>query len=153
MKTCAYCGAESTDEAATCPGCGSPVPEPAASPVDPQPFTQETGGLSRPLLWLGCSALIMVLCFWYPFYVDGKWGVDHEGKPIDSRMGVVFLGALPFILCAWGMAAWHYSRLIRACRPFHRPAAKCACLAGSLLLAVSLGPIVAPLGKAFLRLP
>jgi hypothetical protein len=95
---------------------------------------------------------MMGLCFWYPSYVDNKWGVDYEGKAVDSRMGFVIILAFPFIACAWGIAGWQYLRLIRAWKPFRSFRARTAWLAGTLLLLVSLGPLVGPFGTAILRL-
>jgi hypothetical protein len=65
--------------------------------------------ICRPILWLGCSFAVVLLCFWYPLWLDGR--IPQE---FDSRIWMIMPAFMPYIVAASLIAAIAYFFLWRA---------------------------------------
>jgi hypothetical protein len=74
-------------------------------------MTERTGTVIVTFGWLIGCVVAGVICFWYPVYVDSKFGPEA-----DSRMGFFYLGAFPYMIGAGVVAVLSLARLFRALR-------------------------------------
>ena len=98
-------------------------------------MTERTGKVVVSLGWLIGCVVVGILCFWYPSYVDSKFGEE-----VDSGMGFLYLWGFPFMIGAAVMAVVSQVRLYRALRG--APMRDCAPLisAGGILTLAALSP-------------
>ncbi len=102
MKVCCYCGRGSDDQAASCPGCGTPfASEDSATSVHPSALfrwtPQSDGGLA-------VASALAALLLATAFYIDiGRAWLDilirlHRAPPLPSAGAYNFLLIIPPLL-------------------------------------------------------
>jgi hypothetical protein len=88
------------------------------------------------LIWMLCCAIIGVMCYWYPIFVDQAFDKDA-----DSRIGFVIFSFLPILLAAGARAMWDFWRLLRVLSATERNGNVACGLTAAFLLMISLSPL------------